>query len=37
MHTLKSQDYHFALIVEQSADILNNSVFEVKTQQPSLF
>ncbi|PHR56149.1 MAG: hypothetical protein COA44_08630 [Arcobacter sp.] len=37
MHTLKTQNYHFALIAEQSADILNDSVFDIKTEQPSLF
>jgi len=37
MHTLKSQNYHFALIAEQSADILNDSVFDSRNEQPSLF
>ena len=37
MHTLKNQNYHFALIAEQNADILNDSVFDIKTEQPSLF
>jgi len=37
MHTLKTQSYHFALIAEQSANILNDSVFDIKTEQPCLF
>jgi len=37
MHTLKTQNYHFALIAEQNSDILNDSVFDLKAQQPSLF
>lgn len=37
MHTLKSQKYHFALIAEQSADMLNDSVFDTRSEQPSLF
>ena len=37
MHTLKSQKYHFALIAEQSAEILNDSVFDLRSEQPSLF
>jgi len=37
MQVLKSQDYHFALIAEQNSDILNDSVFDIKNEQPSLF
>ena len=37
MQTLKAQNYHFALIAEQNSDILNDSAFDIKTQQPSLF
>ncbi|MDF1881395.1 hypothetical protein JHD50_08800 [Sulfurimonas sp. MAG313] len=37
MHILKSQNYHFALIAEQNADILNDSVFDLKNEQLSLF
>lgn len=37
MRSLKEEQYHFALIAQQSADILNTDVFETKTKQPSLF
>jgi len=37
MQVLKSQKYHFALIAEQNADILNDSVFDIRNEQPSLF
>ena len=34
---LKEKKYHFALIAEQSADILETGAFDLKTEQPSLF
>lgn len=37
MHTLKNQKYHFALIAEQNAEILNDHVFDIGSEQPSLF
>ncbi len=37
MRCLKEEKYHFALIAEQSPDLLNTDVFEIKTIQPSLF
>lgn len=37
MRYLKEEQYHFALIAQQSADILKMDVFETKTKQPSLF
>jgi len=37
MQTLKDETFHFALIAEQNADILNSAVFDLKTEQPSLF
>ncbi len=37
MRYLKEEQYHFALIAQQSADILNSDLFETKTVQPSLF
>ena len=37
MQILKNENYHFALIAEQNADILNDNVFEIKNEQPSLF
>jgi len=37
MHLLKGKKYHFALIAEQSSEILNTSVFDIKNEQPSLF
>ena len=37
MRLLKEEQYHFALIAQQSADILDSDVFEIKTKQPSLF
>ena len=37
MHLLKEKKYHFALIAEQTSDILNTSVFDIKNEQPSLF
>lgn len=36
-HSLKEKKYHFALIAEQTADILETSVFNQKAEQPSLF
>ncbi len=37
MQILKEKQYHFALIAEQNADILNSNVFDLKIKQPSLF
>ncbi len=37
MRCLKEEQYHFALIAQQSADMLKADVFEVKTKQLSLF
>ena len=37
MQTLKNENYHFALIAERTAEILDEAEFEQKTQQPSLF
>jgi len=37
MHVLKTQKYHFALIAEQSVELLNDKVFETRSEQPSLF
>lgn len=37
MRYLKEEQYHFALIAQQNADILNTDVFATKTKQPSLF
>lgn len=37
MQLLKMKQFHFALIAEQNADILNSSVFDLKIKQPSLF
>lgn len=37
MRLLKEKKYHFALIAEQNSDILNRSVFDIKSEQPSLF
>jgi len=37
MRYLKEEKYHFALIAQQSADILETSVFETKQKQQSLF
>lgn len=37
MHLLKEKRYHFALIAEQSSDILESAVFDIKSEQPSLF
>ncbi len=37
MQLLKEKKYHFALIAEQSSDILQTNVFDIKNEQPSLF
>lgn len=37
MQLLKDEKYHFALIAEQSAEMLEADVFDLKAQQPSLF
>ncbi len=37
MQLLKEKQYHFALIAQQDAEILNSSVFDIKDRQPSLF
>lgn len=37
MQTLKNEKFHFALIAEQDAEILNADVFSPKIEQPSLF
>ncbi len=37
MQLLKNKQYHFALIAEQNADILDAQEFNIKTRQPSLF
>ncbi len=37
MQLLKEKQYHFALIAQQDAEILNSSVFDTKNRQPSLF
>lgn len=37
MQLLKEKKYHFALIAEQSSEILETSVFDIKNEQPSLF
>jgi ferrochelatase len=37
MQLLKEKQYHFALIAEQTADILNSNVFDLRIKQPSLF
>jgi len=37
MQTLKNEKFHFALIAEQDAEILNADVFAPKIEQPSLF
>jgi len=37
MQLLKEKNYHFALIAEQNSDILETNVFDIKSEQPSLF
>lgn len=37
MRFLKEEKYHFALIAQQSSDILETTVFEIKQKQQSLF
>lgn len=37
MQLLKEKQYHFALIAEQTAEILNSNVFDLRIKQPSLF
>jgi len=37
MQILKNENYHFALIAEKTADVLDEPEFEQKIQQPSLF